>query len=246
MTIVFSGVLPRRLIVMTVDSAVTNYFETHREYDTGRKAYRFPGVGCVATWGARDTMLGRFFDKQNINAAQHSIDDLADLVERYLKQEFQPAKHNLEDVGYHVAGFDAEGDAHFFHIFWGVDRPGLGEPKVQKYSRKEEPIPRGKIGLFYGGRNDLAETVVRALIREVVEGRATRFRISTPVGLACFSDFVARFAAELTPEVGPPFFTYLISLNNGIKQIENDNLCPISSERVIQGLTDLGYTNLIR
>jgi len=67
MTVVFSGVLPRILIVMTVDSAVTKQFETHREYDTGRKAYWFSGVGCVTTWGARDTRLGLFLDSTTLS-----------------------------------------------------------------------------------------------------------------------------------------------------------------------------------
>ena len=54
-------------------------------------------------------------------------------------------------------------------------------------------------------------------------------------------DFVTRFAAELTPEVGPPFITYLISPRNEAVWIKNDTFCPISGDKVLQELKNLGY-----
>jgi hypothetical protein len=247
MTIVFSGILPRTLIVMTVDSAITLDFEDHSEYDTGRKAYSFPGVGCVATWGARDhNHIGRFLDSQKISPATHSIHDLIRLTEWYLTRDYRPQELQLGDVGYHVAGFDQNGDALLYHIFWGFDQPrpeNQLEPKYEKYAHCP---PSRRIELLYNGRNDLAHVVVHTLIDQVVKGKKTRFRFSTPVGLACFGDFVARFAAELTPEVGPPFYTFLISPHNKIKMIKNDLLSPISRDQVVEELIELGYPNPIR
>ena len=244
MTIVFTGVLPRQLIVMTVDSAVTNYLEDRREYVTGRKAYGFPGVGCVTTWGARNqNRIGEFLAKQSISPATHSVHKLADLVYYYLTTEYRPRELDLEDVGYHVAGFDQNRQACFPHIFWGIDRPGIDEPKVQEYRRYEEPLYNQKNSLFYSGRNDLTEVVVRTLLRQVVRDDETRYRLALPVELACFSDFVARFAAELTPEVGPPFLTYLITPNNQMKQVKNDSFCPIGGDNIAKELIALGYPN---
>jgi len=119
MTIAFSGI-SHRLIVVTVDSAVTLQFCSHREYQKGRKVFFYEGVGCVATWGARvrnniDRYLGQF----RISPETHSIEDLRALVKQYLKGEYRPHEEGLDDVGYHVAGFDKKGNPRFYHEVWG-------------------------------------------------------------------------------------------------------------------------------
>jgi hypothetical protein len=58
--------------------------------------------------------------------------------------------------------------------------------------------------------------------------------------LALLGDFVARFAAELTPEVGPPFRTILISPENQVRRLENDSFCPIAEWQVVKRLEELG------
>lgn len=243
MTIVFTGLLPDQLIVMTVDSAVTLDFEdSPREYDKGRKAYCFPGVGCVTTWGARDhNRVGEFLDKQDISPDTHSVNDLADLVEQYLTEQYRPHELNLNDVGYHVAGFDQDGQARLYHIFWGFDRPTPPWQTCRKYARYDHTSPAPITGLLYNGRNDLADVVVRTLLDEIGKGGDARFNLGTHIGLTCFGDFVARFAAELTPEVAPPFFTHLISPRNQVELIKNDTFCPVSHDEVSQKLKGLGY-----
>jgi ABC-type thiamine transport system substrate-binding protein len=52
---------------------------------------------------------------------------------------------------------------------------------------------------------------------------------------------VTRFAAEVTPEVGPPFYTFLISPSNQIEIIKNDNFSPVDKEEVKQKLKKLDY-----
>jgi hypothetical protein len=242
MTIVFTAVLPTDVIVMTVDSAVMLYFGNHREYEKGRKAYCFPGVGCVTTWGARDhNCIGEFLDRQEISHETHSVTDLADRVEQYLKKEYRPHELNLDDVGYHVAGFHKDGHASLYHVFWGFDRPRPRDQTSPKYDRYDHTPPPGQVAFLYNGRNDLAEVVVRTLLHQIATGTDTRFEIRTPIGLACFADFVARFAAELTPEVAAPFFTHLISQGNQVKRIKNNTFCPISRDEVLRALKDLGY-----
>lgn len=238
MTIVFTGLLADHLIVMTVDSAVTLDFEdSPREYDKGRKAYCFPGVGCVTTWGARDhNRVGEFLDRQEISAHSHSVNDLADLVWQYLTEHYRPRELNLDDVGYHVAGFNRDGRARLYHVFWGFDRPRPPQQTCREYKRYDHTPPAGGIQLLYNGRNDLAHVVVQTLVDEVKKGGDPRFDVRTSVGLACFGDFVARFAAELTREVGPPFLTWLISPRNQVEWIKNDKLCPVSRDKVCKSL----------
>jgi hypothetical protein len=78
--------------------------------------------------------------------------------------------------------------------------------------------------------------VVRTLLGQVNAGQETRFDLKTPTGLARFGDFVVRFAAELTPEVGPPFITFLISNQNEVAWVKNDSFCPISKNEVASKL----------
>jgi hypothetical protein len=66
---------------MTVDSVVTDDFGDFQEYRKGQKAYSFPGVGCVATWGERTgNKVGQFLSQQAISPDTHSVTDLAELV----------------------------------------------------------------------------------------------------------------------------------------------------------------------
>lgn len=241
MTIVFSAAAVN-LIVMTVDSAVTLDFADSREYTTGRKSYLFPGVGCITTWGSRDgNRIGPFLDRQAISPDHHSVDDLAALTYRYLTEEYQPHELNLDDVGYHVAGFDRDGRARLFHIFWGFDRPRPVEQTHQKYEMYDHSPNREGTLFLYNGRNDLAHVMVFTLLNQINQGAPTHFDLATPAGLVRFGDFVVRFAGELTPEVGPPFLTYLISPHNQATRINNASFSPIGSEEVLSKLGELGY-----
>jgi hypothetical protein len=92
---------------------------------------------------------------------------------------------------------------------------------------------------LYNGRNDLAETVIHALLDEVKQATAMRFDPRTCEGLVRLGDLIVRFAAEVTQEVGPPFFTYLISPSNKAVTIKNDNVCPIDLKIISQKLREL-------
>ena len=239
MTVVFSAVSPY-LAVMTVDSAVALDFEDRREHSTGRKAFFFHRVGCVTTWGTRDhNRIDEFLDGQGISAESHSVTDLATQVNRYLMEEYRPHELGLDDVGYHIAGFDREGCPRLFHVLWGFDRPRPHEQAQRKYEEYDHSPPAGSNAFLYNGRNDLAEVVVYTLLKQVDAGQETRFDLKTPVGLARFGDFVVRFAAELTPEVGPPFITFLISSQNEVAWVKNDSFCPVSEDKMASKLKSL-------
>ena len=178
--------------------------------------------------------------KQKVDPTNHSVNELADLVNQYLRQEYRPDELNLDDMGYHVAGFDRQGRARLYHVFWGFDRPRPLDQVSQKYEKYDHTPAHEETVFLYNGRNDLAETVVRTLLAQINSGYVTRFDLATHSGLICFADFVTRFAAELTPEVGPPSLTYLILPRNKGKMIRNDTLCPISRNEVSCKLKELG------
>jgi Uma2 family endonuclease len=241
MTVVFSIIHQSgKLIAITVDSAVTTIVSSGEvEYDTGRKLYNFPGVGCVVTWGARDgNNIGQFLSQKNITPFDHNVDTLADLVNDFLRNHYCPHEEDRPDVGYHVAGFDSQGKPKLFHIFWLCSTSQYYDAKSTYHYQKNLSNP-GQ--LLYNGRNDLANVVISALLKEQSLLKDTNFDLSHPISLVCFADMVARFAAELTPEVGPPFFTYLISPKNEIKYVRNNEYSPIRLDIVVRRLVELGY-----
>ena len=192
MTMLFSSA-SSNLVVMTVDSAVALDFQDgHREYEEGRKLYQYQQLGCVSTWGARDG--NRIGDHLNSIVAQlHSVESLAKEVREYLESGYCPDDYNLQDIGYHVGGFDQSGRPRLFHIFWETNKePGsLGGGKY--YSNDHSP-PFVGTQLLYNGRNDLASIVAHKLIDEIRCGKPVRFDFNRPVDQVIFGDFVARFA----------------------------------------------------
>lgn len=245
MTIVFSAVSPLELIVMGVDSALTLDFAARheREYQEAVKVFRFVGVGCVGLWGAMDgNRVGQFLHSQDISPKTHSIVDLANLVDRYLSEEYRPDERNLGDVGYHVAGYDHEGRPHLYHVFYGFDQPRPLGQKDRHYRFYPHADPPDKYHFLFNGRADLASLVIQTLLDEIKEGHDVTYDVRTGVGLARFADFVLRFGAEMTPEVGPPFLTHIISPKNHIATFNNHGFSPVPAAAVREAFGVLGYT----
>lgn len=225
---------------MAVDSAVTNTYESHREYKTGRKAYLFPGVGCVTTWGARDNnKIGNYLERKSISPKKYTIEDLSNIVYEYLINEYRPQELGFDDVGFHIGGFDKHGRARLFHIFWGFDRPKLPDQIEQKYAKHDHSPQKGEIPLLYNGRNDLANVVINTLLNELKKGGDSNFPLNTLNNIVCFSDFVLRFGTEITPEVGLPFITHLISKTNKSEIVKSHNLIPINPDEISEALNKL-------
>jgi hypothetical protein len=227
---------------MAVDSAVTLDFGDTREYTTGRKSYFYSGVGCVTTWGTRDgNRIGTFLEEQHISPENHSVENLADLVYEYLTKEYRPDELDYDDVGYHIAGFDKQGRARLFHVFWGFDRPKPQEQTTRKYEKYDHSPAHSGVQFLYNGRNDLAHIVVYTLLYQLNGKSETRFQLNHPTSIVSFADFVVRFGAELTPEVGTPFLHHIISPRNESARIKNENLSPVNSDIVASELQKLGY-----
>ncbi len=245
MTILVSTVT-RELIIMLSDSVITtthfqedgNYFV---EYEESSKYYKFPGIGCITTWGDQTyNQLGRFLQGHPISKDTHTIVDLANLVLNYLNDIF-PKDLNLE-IGFHVGGFDRDKCPRLFHVFWGYDRPRPPDqeaPGVHLYDHSDWVF-------LYNGRNDLAHSVIATLYNEIINRNEIRFELSTAIGRISFCDFIARFAAEMTPQVGPPFVINLVFSDNNIERVVNPSLNPINVytlTSVLPKLVNIKITN---
>ena len=243
MTMVFS-LASARLITMTVDSAITNEFSDRTEYDTGRKAYPFNGIGCVTTWGERSgNKVNEHLKSLDLDPSKHSIVDLVEFVRTYLFTEYLPHQHALGEVGYHIAGFDRNHRPRLYHVFWSFDRPRIPNQTQPRYGTSDHcPASEGQINFVFNGRNDLAGAVVNALNTDrLMNPQATKFKLENPIDCVCFGDFVARFASEITPQVGPDFFTYIIAPDNKITYVKNETYCPIERALAQQKLAEAGF-----
>jgi len=236
MTVVLTIMTPS-LIVMTADSAVTLEFQSHREYERGRKSYFYDGIGCITVWGALGhNRVGQFVETRGLSRASHSVQDLGLVVDEYLHCEVRPHLTGVGEVGYHVAGFGRDGRPHLWTIFYGFDQrrsPGQTEPKYAFYPH--EPPPDG-LNFHYNGRNDLADPIIRLVLDQIKRAQYLNFDLAKPVDLVRLADFVVRFAAEITPEVGLPFIHYLISTNNIAARIKNESRCPIPIQSVYDAI----------
>lgn len=219
-------------IIMAVDSAET------REHSSGQKEYHiclksktFPNIGCISTWGARDhNKIFEYLESKKIN----DIDDLACVVDDYLRNHYKPHELNLDDVGYHVAGFNSKNECRLYHIVYGFDRPRLPNQKERKYGKYDHSPSEGKVCFLYNGRNELAQSVIQHFLEEIKKEQSSRLDIKNPTDLVKLADLITRFSAEITKEISPPFHIYLISSDKSIKKITNNNICPLTEEKIAE------------
>lgn len=230
------------LIVVTADSAVTLDFGESRAYEIGRKTYFYPGVGCVATWGARDhNQVGPFLEAHSVAEGSHDINALAYLVEEYLRVEYRPDELGVGEVGYHVAGFDTSGQPKLWRIAYASSQALAENSSDEGFERSEHAPPAGGANFHYNGRNDLADTLVNTVLDELQRAGDANFNLSLRLDLVRLSDFVVRFASEVTPEVGPPFITHLMNRENQGVLMANRELSPIPSGKIAERLERIGF-----
>ena len=240
MTIVLSYA-SSMIIAMTTDSAITIEIGDRREYHEGQKSFFFSGVGCVTTWGSRDhNRIWQYLTGIPINPKTHNIEDLSEIVFNYLTREYRPHELGLDDVGYHVAGFDAQKNPRLWHIYYGFERPKPPDQTIREYKKRDHSPIKGSTYWLYNGRNDLAFPIIHTLIQQINSQGALRIDLRNPIDIAYFCDFVARFASEFTPEVGPPFLTYLIGVNNNSIAIKNEKQIPLNRDEIQKAFERFG------
>jgi hypothetical protein len=241
MTVVVSIVRPNSAI-MANDSAVSLTFSNHTEYETGPKAWFKDGVGGVTTWGARDgNNYSRFLRELDLDEVSADVETLAGHVHRYLTDDYRPSDAALGDVGFHIGGFTRSGEARLYHSFWN---PRIADQKgsVDAGYVLETHVPghRGTV-FMYNGRHDLAETVINTLFTQLRTWQPTRIRRSVP-GYASVAHLALRFATEITPEVGPPFYIHIMNKKNNYRYIRSEDLCPLEESEYVRLCDYLGIS----
>lgn len=228
MTVVFSTASAAGVVV-AADCAITNDFGGVIEYQTGRKHWHVPGLGFLATWGARDgNSIGDFLRQSWEKTQGRSIDDFARSVHCFLVDQYRPDERGLSDVGYHIAGMYADGQPALFHSYYSaaVDREQRGHFDFQVIGP-----PPGSVQFLYNGRNDLVHPYLQPLLHEIQRGRDTRFRTDTLPALAHLAHFIMRVIAEITPGVAAPFIIGAISPDGQAIRLRYDE-SPVSLEQI--------------
>jgi hypothetical protein len=211
-------------IIMLSDSAITNEHlqedgTVHEDYETGSKTICYQGIGCITRWGDNIRFpLRSYLEQYRIPQTKPSVSDLKEFVRQYLDGYSKESPDGV--LGFHVAGFENERPK-LYHVFFAHNQPPQPEPKAV-----HAPDQSGE-NLLFNGRNDLAFMAIRTLQYEMSQ-RKTRFDIKTPLGRILMCDFIARFVAEITPQVGPPFEINIVFPDNTIDRIINPSLSPIS------------------
>jgi hypothetical protein len=160
------------------------------------------------------------------------VDQLADLVADYLKTEYKPHEIDSGEVGYHVAGFNPQGEPRLHHIFWGFDLPRRANQKVREYRKQVLSPPEGEVQYLYNGRNDLVDPLMHHFLDKIINDPSFRIDIKTTEGLIKLADLVIRFSAEITNEVAPPFHFFLMSPGNIIRHKINGSRCPLTENEI--------------
>jgi hypothetical protein len=226
MTMLISCVT-ERLVVMLSDSAITQYHfqedeETldHVEYETGNKYIKFQNQCCVTCWGDLTyNSLGEYIrHRKKIN---DPVSEIAVLAENYLLE-----KSPMNDIGYHIGGYEKGGTVpKLFHVSW------------EKNELKKRDL--SNFIYAYAGLSDLAQSISEAFLSHLRYGNDTHFDTTSPLGLIQLCDFFARYSAEITPQVGPPFVFNLIFPDNSIYTIVNSSFSPLSIRAVSPHLSKL-------
>ena len=219
------------LLVMGADSTVKIEFSDRTEYDTGRKVFEV-GDCLVGTWGVRDgNTIGQSLAALAGRSPQPVVSDVATEVHRYHTTEYQPKSYGFSNVGYHIGGLEG-GQPRLFHSFW--EPPGYqpSTPPGGCYGLNDHtPGSRGHMFL-YNGRNELAHTVVEALLSEVRSGKPVFFNLPTVSGCWRLVHFVLRTVSELTPDVGPPFVLHARTADGRRHRQRYDIVAPIPPREI--------------
>jgi hypothetical protein len=207
-------------ITITADRAVTESNGSSARFVSGTKVGVLPNAGLIAHWGER--YLSDIFRWFHLPPDLADIDEALNLVDAYIKKvAAEQHESPTGEMGFHVAGFDSEGQPHLHHICWSVPLPNAGNGMPTCQNNDHSPTPEMPIQLLYNGRNDIAQLVIDLLLSEMRNGNSGRFNLKTPNDLVHLGDFIARFASELTKEVGLPLTTYLLAPDNHFEVIHN-------------------------
>ncbi len=240
MTILFASI-SSSFIAVTADSAITRYFEDHREYDRGKKIESYEGLGVVATWGERTGNKIFQYLSENISVpSKLKIEDLAGMVDDYLRSKYQPHKDQLSRVGYYVLGYDEDLNPKFFGILWAEQTRHPASSADRRYHCYDNSPGPGAIRFSYDGRFNLVHSLLGLYLEELNSGSDVKFDLSDPIDRIRLHDFVIRFASEITPEVDAPFITKVITPKFKITDILNRELSPLKSEGIAEKLHQLG------
>jgi hypothetical protein len=224
------------MIIMTADSRKTTVLNqldvqlkpipntTRVEFTSTQKIFPIPGIGCISMWGditRSEKSFPNYLSKHL--PGLKDVDDLRILVDNYLHYELQ-AHLDGEDIGFHVGGFALDQKPRLYHVFYGLDRPFIHGQKhdYRAYAHQD-------LLALYNGRNDLVAPIMRLLI-DLQEQVGIAIFDNDPAKRLILADFVTRYIAQFTPDVGGQIHSALIMPKNFILHVVNNGRILVRSE----------------
>jgi hypothetical protein len=200
----------------------------------------------LSTWGARDgNQISRVLDELDPVGKKLRIPDVADAVNRYLKDTYRPHERGSDPVGFHVAGFVGPDVPKVYHAYWDPNAP---ETKDSAGYGFEERDP-GRDGLFilWNGRGDLVEQVLVAINGERQKKTPMPLKLDSAAGMVQLGHLALRFAREVSFDVGPPFIAHIVTPSNEIHSATLPEWVPLNDpataevNRLLSSIAELRY-----
>ncbi len=211
--------------VVAADSALTLTFPDEIRRQRRRKLTVIHPT-YVACWGELvGDPLALWLQSLPIDVTE-CADCLSDALREHLATTDRPGDHGIGHLGYHVGGLDVDGRVRLFNVAWEPPNTQPFTPVAGQYIRYDH-TPGSGANILFNGRHDVATHAVNALVAEIKSGKETRFALGTPEGALRFADFVTRFVAELSPDVGPPFLLAAVSDQRSLFRYTHRRLGPL-------------------
>jgi hypothetical protein len=106
----------------------------------------------------------------------------------------------------------------------------------------ESRRPTENVAALYNGRSEIVNSLMKNLIEEIKSGRDVRFPVTTPSGMCRFTYFALRIGAEITRQVGEPFFFHVLLPSQPYIRVKVEREMPSDDAIFATTLTERGLT----
>jgi|GEM_PF-4021595 len=225
-------------IIMSADSRITEEIKseyrgeiTYRtDFYPKQKLYPIGGVGCFAFWGDLTKLLTLVDSKfKSIPNFSGDVTNLKLWVSDLLRNDLAPHKGGYGEIGFHVAGYDTDGKAHIYHLFWGLQAdqdPAHAKPDYHENDHSDwfavyNGVPQYANLLFKFVTDLEREVGMKAWIGDYGLIHGIRFL-----------DYLIRFTTSQNSTVGEQIITNVISPDNRQFIVINTTSSPFPEDKL--------------
>jgi hypothetical protein len=211
-----------KAIVMSADSRRTEEGFTcvgtdepvpYRTFSTIRKIYPIESAGCFSYWGditRLEVELPKLHHQLDSRPFKNVI-ELKDWVYYFLHDIVSPDQYDHGPIGFHIGGYDSQGNPQIYHIFWGWQADVTDfENTHASYHINDH----SKDFIVFNGVPDYARSIYLFLAELEYQVRIKGIGDYGPVVAARFCDYLVRFTSRYDETVGADIVSDIILPSN--------------------------------